>query len=78
MLNSLTEEVLLFRNDAFYNLVEQQCGNIALEIMRAQDISSVDCLLDINNIFAFLELDSEELIPLKNKQESSSIMVNLS
>ncbi|CAF2819737.1 unnamed protein product [Rotaria sp. Silwood2] len=65
--NNLTKEVLSFRNDAFYNLVEQQCGTVVLEIMQAQDISSVDCLLDINNIFNFLELDSDELIPLKRK-----------
>ena len=35
--------------------------------MKAQDISSVECLFDIDNIFAFLELDSDELIPLKRK-----------
>ncbi|CAF1349249.1 unnamed protein product [Rotaria sordida] len=61
------EEILSFRNEAFYNLIEQQCGVIVLEIMKAQDISSVECLLDIDNIFAFLELDSDELIPLKRK-----------
>ncbi|CAF3002123.1 unnamed protein product [Rotaria sp. Silwood2] len=35
--------------------------------MKAQDISSVECLLEINNIFAFLELDSDDLIQLKRK-----------
>ncbi|CAF4288308.1 unnamed protein product [Rotaria sp. Silwood2] len=64
---NLTEEVLSFRNDAFYNLVEEQCGSVALEIMKAQDISSVECLLEINNIFTFLELDSDDLIHLKRK-----------
>ena len=48
---NLTEEVLSFRNDAFYNLVKQQCGDTVLEIMQAQDISSVDCLLDIDDVF---------------------------
>jgi hypothetical protein len=65
--NDLMKEVLSFRNDTFYNLVEEQCGTVVVEIMQAQDISSVDCLLDINNIFTFLELDSDELIPLKKK-----------
>jgi hypothetical protein len=65
--NNLMEEVLSYRNDAFYNLVEQECGTVVVEIMQAQDISSVDCLLDINNIFTFLELDSDELTPLKRK-----------
>ena len=64
---NLTEEVLSFRNDAFYNLVKQQCGDTVLEIMQAQDISSVDCLLDIDDVFSFLELNSDELIPLKTK-----------
>lgn len=63
--NNLMKEVLSFRNDTFYNLVEEQCGTVVVEIMQAQDISSVDCLLDINNIFTFLELNSDELIPLK-------------
>ena len=64
---SLTEEVLCFRNEAFYDLIEQHCGNIILEIIQAQDISSVECLLDLGNIFAFLELDADELIPLKRR-----------
>jgi hypothetical protein len=63
----LMEEVLSFRNEAFYNLIEQYCGDIFLKIIQAQDISSVECLLDIGNIFAFLELDSDELIPLKRR-----------
>ncbi|CAF2975277.1 unnamed protein product [Rotaria sp. Silwood2] len=65
--NNLTEEVLSYRNDAFYSLVEEQCGTVVLEIMQAQDISSISCLLGIQNIFTFLELDSDELIPLKRK-----------
>ena len=63
--NNLMIEVLSFRNNTFYTLVEEQCGTIVVEIMQAQDISSVDCLLDINNIFTFLELDSDELILVK-------------
>ena len=74
---NLTEEVLSFRNDAFYNLVKQQCGDTVLEIMQAQDISSVDCLLDIDDVFSFLELDSNELIPLKKKSGIFSVMVVL-
>ncbi|CAF5214752.1 unnamed protein product, partial [Rotaria magnacalcarata] len=64
---NLNQEVLLFRNEAFYDLVEEHCGSTVLEIIQAQDISSVDCLLDVRNIFTFLELDSNELIPLKKK-----------
>ena len=65
----LTEEALSFHNAAFYNLVKQQCDDTVLEIMQVQDISSADCLLDIDDVFSFLELDSEELIPLKKKSD---------
>jgi len=64
---NLTEEVLSFCDDEFYNLVKQQCGIIALEIIQAQEISSVECLLNVNDIFALLKLDSDDLIPLKKK-----------
>ncbi|CAF3833138.1 unnamed protein product, partial [Rotaria sp. Silwood1] len=64
---NLTQEVLSFRNETFYNLVEQQCGSVALEIMQVQDISSVDRLLETGDIFAVLQLDSDELIPIKMK-----------
>lgn len=64
---SLTEDVLSFRDEAFYHLIEQYCGSIVLEIIQAQDISSVECLLNIDNIFTFLELDSDELIQLKRR-----------
>ncbi|CAF1318994.1 unnamed protein product [Rotaria sordida] len=64
---NLTQEVLSFRNETFYNLVEQQCGSVALEIMQVQDVSSVDCLLETGDIFSILQLDSDELIPIKRK-----------
>lgn len=65
--NNFVEDILSFHDDAFYNLVQQQCGGIVVEIMKAQDITSIDCLLDVKNIFDFLQLDSDELIPLKKK-----------
>ncbi|CAF1375253.1 unnamed protein product [Adineta ricciae] len=65
--SDFTDDILSFCDDDFYNLVQQQCGAIALEIIKAQDITSISCLLDINNIFDFLHLDSDELIPLKKK-----------
>lgn len=63
----LTLDVLSFRNQLFYDLVKQECGDIILEIMQLQDISSVDCLLDLSDIFAFLQQDSDELITIKKK-----------
>ncbi|CAF4617951.1 unnamed protein product, partial [Rotaria magnacalcarata] len=64
---NFTEEVLPFREESFYNFIEQQCGSVVREIMQVQYISSVDCLLEIGNIFTFLQLDSEELTPIKRK-----------
>ncbi|CAF4069649.1 unnamed protein product [Rotaria sordida] len=69
---NLTQEILSFRNETFYNLVEQQCSSVALEIMQLQHISSVDCLLETGDIFAVLQLDSDELIPIKRKSTSSN------
>ncbi|CAF4083155.1 unnamed protein product, partial [Rotaria magnacalcarata] len=34
---NLTEQVLSFRNELFYDLVKQQCGTIALEIMQVEN-----------------------------------------
>ena len=31
---NLTEKVLSFRDDLFYNLIEKQCGSIAVEIVQ--------------------------------------------
>ncbi|CAM4981161.1 unnamed protein product [Rotaria socialis] len=63
--NDLKEEVLFLHYETFYSLVKGNCGDIVLEIMQAQHISSVDFLLDVSNIFIFLELDSNELLPFK-------------
>lgn len=63
----LTNRILLLRDDAFYDLVRDHCGEIVLEVIKAQDISSVDCFLAIDNVFTFLELDSDELIPLRQR-----------
>lgn len=46
-----SEQVLSFYDEEFYNLVKQQCGVISLEIIQAQDISSVEYLLYVNDIF---------------------------
>ncbi|CAF4557874.1 unnamed protein product, partial [Rotaria magnacalcarata] len=39
-INDLKEEVLFFRNESFYSFVKENCGDIVLEIMQVQDISS--------------------------------------
>ncbi|CAF3489917.1 unnamed protein product [Rotaria socialis] len=64
---NLTEQVLSYKNQSFYDLVQQQCGDVVVEIMQLQDISSVECLLEVGDIFAFLNLDSNELIQIKKK-----------
>ena len=64
---NLTEQMLSYKNQSFYDLVRQQCGDVVVEIMRLQDISSVECLLEVGDIFAFLNLDSNELIQIKKK-----------
>ncbi|UJR11824.1 hypothetical protein I4U23_016004 [Adineta vaga] len=55
------------KNDLYEMNVEQHCGTVVLEIIQAQDISSTACLLEINDIFDFLKLNSDELIPSRKK-----------
>ncbi|CAF3671588.1 unnamed protein product [Rotaria socialis] len=76
--NDLKEDVLFLHYETFYSLVKGNCGDIVLEIMQAQHISSVDCLLDVSNIFIFLELDSNELLPFKKTfcAEDSTVTVS--
>ena len=64
---NLTKQILSYKNQSLDDLVQQQCGDIVVEIMRLQDISSVECLLEVGDIFAFLNLDSNELIQIKKK-----------
>ena len=63
----LMNDTLALRDDAFYYLVKEHCGDSVLEVIQAQDISSIDSLLAVGNIFTFLELDSDTLIPLRKK-----------
>ena len=61
-------------------VLKESCYDTDLEIMQALDISSVECLLDVGNILTFLELDSNELLPLKKKAgillDDGSFIVN--
>ena len=64
---NFTRDVFSFHGEPFYDFVEQQYGSLVREIVQVQDISSVECLLAVGDIFTFVQLDSEELIPLKKK-----------
>ncbi|CAF4853068.1 unnamed protein product, partial [Rotaria sp. Silwood2] len=64
---NFSKEVLSFYGETFYNFVEQHCGIVVREIIQIQDISSTERLLTVDDIFALIQLDSEELITLKRK-----------
>jgi hypothetical protein len=67
VLNVLPDDVLNYRDEDFYKLVKIKCGDDVVELMKLLDISSVQSLLGIENLFSWLDFDSEKLQILKNR-----------
>ncbi|CAF1300736.1 unnamed protein product [Rotaria sordida] len=67
MFKSLPPDVLNYRDEKFYQLVKEKCGDDIVEFMKVLDISSVQSLLGVENRFSYLEFNSEKLNVLKNK-----------
>ena len=63
----ITDDVLLYHDVEFYRLIQRTCGDVVVEMMKAQEISSVDSLLRNENIFSFFDFDSDDLLTLKAK-----------
>lgn len=67
MSKPLPSDALYYRDDNFYELVKDRCGNDMVEFMKILNISSVQSLLGVENIFSWLEFNSEQLHLIKNK-----------
>ena len=67
MLKSLPSDILNYHHENFYQLVEEKCGDDVVEFMKIFDISSVQSLLGVENIFSYLKLNSEKINVVKNK-----------
>ena len=64
---SLPHDVLSYRDEPFYELVRNQCGVVIEEIFKLQKIRSVQSLLRIDDVLAFINYDSADLHDVKQK-----------
>ena len=63
----LPNDIFSYENDAFYDFVRVFLGEVEAEIMRVQCIKHARLLLQIPNVFSFLELECDELLDLKRQ-----------
>ena len=63
----LPDDFLSYRDDFFYDLVREKCGETVEEMFKWQKIRSVQSLLRIDDVFNFMNIDSDELNALKQK-----------
>ena len=63
----LPDDVLSYRDDIFYDLVREKCGETVEEMFKSQKIRSVQTLLRIADVFDFINYDSDDLNALKQK-----------
>ncbi|CAF1143938.1 unnamed protein product [Rotaria sordida] len=67
MAPTLPVNVFKLRGEEFFQLVQEQCGATMVEILRYLEVMSADCLLHIEDLFAFFHYDSPDLLPIKKK-----------
>jgi len=63
----LPADVLNYHDDNFYQLIKERCGDNVLEYMKVLGISSVQSLLGVENLFDWLQVNSEKLKSIKTK-----------
>ena len=61
------DNVLLLHDDDFFQFIKHTYGDIVVEILKVQEISSVDSLLRVESIFSFFNLESQHLRPIKER-----------
>jgi hypothetical protein len=66
-LNNLSDEVLLYSNDRFYQFVEKCLGPDELVLVKLQAIKSTRALINVPDILAVLDLDCPELNDIKKR-----------
>ena len=65
----LSASVFELQGEEFFRLVQEQCGNTMVEILRYLEVTSADCLLGIPDLFAFFYQDSADLLTIKKTVE---------
>ena len=67
MFKPLPPDVLNYSYDNFYWLVKEKCGEDVLEFMKLLDISLVQSFLGVENLFDYLEFNSQKLDNINKK-----------
>lgn len=67
----LPTDTLSFRGDSFYSMIEEFCGKLVVDLLRFQLIDSSMSLLDINDPFVILQVESDRTILVKESLEIS-------
>ncbi|CAF1557173.1 unnamed protein product, partial [Adineta ricciae] len=62
---SLPSNTLHLQGDPFYRVVDEFCGSEALELLRFQLINSSMDLLEVNDVFSILQIESNQTTTLK-------------
>jgi hypothetical protein len=63
----LPTNVFELQDEAFLQVVNEQCGLTMVEVLCYLEVNSANSLLGINDIFGFFHYDSPDLLPIKNK-----------
>ena len=66
-MNNLSDEVLLYSHDQFYQFVEDCLGHDEMILIKLQAIKSTRALLHVSNVLAVLDLNCPELTDLKRR-----------
>ena len=66
-MNNLSDEVLLYSHDQFYQFVEDCLGHDEMILIKLQAIKSNRALLHVSNVLAVLDLNCPELTDLKRR-----------
>jgi hypothetical protein len=63
----LPTNVLELQDEAFLQVVKEQCVLTMVEVLRYLGVNSANFLLGINDLFGFFHYDSPDFLPIKNK-----------
>ena len=66
-LNNLSDEVLYYSNDRFYQFIEDCLGFDEMTILKAQAIKTTRALINVPDVLAVLDLKCRELLDIKKR-----------
>jgi len=66
-LNGLSNEVLSYSNEEFYQFIEKYLGVDEMNLLKIQSIKNVRTLLKVPDIFSVFDIKCKELVDLKSR-----------